>query len=135
MIQRTRARIVVLQILFEDDVNPQRNMAGSDQFLKRRLRHFPDTIEFAQSLLTGVRRHRPELDALLTETALNWTLQRMSVTDRNVLRLGGYEMLYGGTPRAVAINEAVKLAKHFGAANSGQFVNGILDRLPQGQPK
>ena len=133
MFQRTRARIVVLQTLFEDDMNPRRNMAVSDQFIKRRLRHFPEIIEFAQSLLTGVRRRRPELDRLLTETAQNWSLKRMSVTDRNVLRLGAYEILYGGTPRPVAINEAVELAKRFGAAHSGQFVNGILDRLRQEQ--
>jgi N utilization substance protein B len=133
MFPRTRARIVVLQTLFEDDMNPRRNMTGSDQFVKRRLFHFPHTIKFAQSLLTGVRRRRPELDQVLADTAEKWTLQRMSVTDRNVLRLGAYEILYGETPRPVAINEAIKLAKHFGAFRSGQFVNGILDRLTQGQ--
>jgi N utilization substance protein B len=131
MIRRSRARIVVLQVLVEDDMNPQRNMAQSDLFLKQRLRHFPETLEFAQSLLAGVRRERPELDRRLVELAKNWTLQRMAVTDRNALRLGMYEILYAGTPGPVAINEAVELAKRFGAASSGQFVNAILDRLLQ----
>jgi N utilization substance protein B len=129
MIRRSRARIVVLQVLVEDDLNPQRNMAQSDQFLKRRLRHFPETLEFAQSLLAGVRRERPDLDRRMAATAQNWTLQRMAVTDRNAIRLGMYEILHAGTPRAVAIDEAVELAKRFGTAHSGQFVNGVLDRF------
>ena len=127
--------MIVLQTLFEDDVNPQRNMAVSDRFVKRRLRHFPDTVGFALALLAGVRRRRPELDQVLAKTAVNWKLQRMPVTDRNVLRLGAYEILYGETPRPVAINEAVELAKRFGAARSGQFVNGILDRITQEKPE
>ena len=129
MIRRSRARIAVLQVLVEDDMNPQRNRAQSDQFLKQRLRHFPETLEFAQSLLAGVRREQPELDRRMTETAQNWSLQRMAVTDRNAIRLGMYEILHAGTPRPVAINEAVELAKRFGTAHSGQFVNGILDRF------
>jgi N utilization substance protein B len=129
MIRRSRARIVVLQVLVEDDLNPQRNMNRSDRFVERRLRHFPETLEFAQSLLAGVRRERPDLDQRLARTARNWSLQRMAVTDRNAIRLGMYEILHAGTPRAVAINEAVELAKRFGTANSGEFVNGILDRF------
>jgi N utilization substance protein B len=121
--------MVVLQILFEDDLNPARDRADSELFVRRRLRHFPEAAEFALSLLGGVRRNRPKLDELLAEKAQNWSLGRMAVTDRNILRLGAYEILYGGTPGPVAINEAVELAKRFGTANSGQFVNGILDRV------
>jgi N utilization substance protein B len=121
--------MVVLQVLFEDDLNPARDMADSEQFLRHRLQHFPDVVEFALSLLGGVRRNRPKLDAMLAEKAQNWSLGRMAVTDRNLLRLGAFEILYGGTPGPVAINEAVELAKRFGTANSGQFVNGILDRV------
>ena len=61
-----------------------------------------------------MRRNRPELDALLAQTADNWSLERMAATDRNVLRLGAYEILYSDTPGRVAINEAVELAKRFG---------------------
>jgi N utilization substance protein B len=75
------------------------------------------------------------LDALLAGIADNWSLERMAATDRNVLRLGAYEILYGGTPPRVAINEAVELAKRFGTANSAPFVNGILDKLmPKEEP-
>jgi N utilization substance protein B len=129
MSKRSRAREVILQILYEDDLNSDRNMAASDQFLRRRLNNDPELIEFAESLLAGVRRNRGELDQLLAERAENWRLERMAVTDRNILRLAAYEMLFGDTPDRVAINEAVELAKRYGAKQSSQFVNGILDRL------
>ena len=86
-------------------------------------------IEFARSLVSGVRRNRQELDALLGKTADNWKLERMAATDRNILRVGAFELLYTDTPGAVVINEAVELAKRYGTANSAQFVNGILDKL------
>jgi N utilization substance protein B len=70
-----------------------------------------------------------ELDALLNERADNWSLERMAVTDRNVLRIGAYEILYTDTPGRVAINEAVDLSRRFGSAQSSQFVNGVLDRF------
>jgi N utilization substance protein B len=104
-------------------------MSASDQFLRNRLHQDEELIEFAQRLLSGVRRNRGELDAMLTERAENWSLQRMAVTDRNVLRLGAFEIVYADTPDRVAINEAVELAKRFGARQSAQFVNGILDRF------
>jgi N utilization substance protein B len=129
MSRRSRAREVVLQILYEDDLNPHRNLAPSDAFLRSRLHQNAALIEFANSLLAGVRRNRSELDQLLVSRAENWSLERMAVTDRNVLRLGAYEMLYTDTPNRVAINEAVELAKRYGARQSSQFVNGVLDRL------
>jgi transcription antitermination protein NusB len=129
MFKRSRAREIVLQILYEDDLNADRNMAAADQFLRRRLNNDPELVEFAQSLLAGVRRNRQELDQLLGERAENWSLERMAVTDRNILRLAAFEMLFGDTPDRVAINEAVELAKRYGAKQSSQFVNGILDRL------
>jgi len=129
MSRRSRARQVVLQILYEDDVNPDRNPHEADLFLQRRLRFDQPSIEFARELLAGVRRHRPQIDRMLGEIAANWSLQRMPPTDRNAMRLGAYEILYAGTPGPVAINEAVELARRFGDKQSGQFINGILDRL------
>lgn len=126
---RSRAREIVLQVLYQDDLNPNRNLADSDQFLERRLLHSEPLVEFARSLLAGTRRNRPELDKLLEQRADNWSLARMAVTDRNVLRLGAFELLYTETPAAVVINEAVELAKRYGARQSPQFVNGILDRI------
>ena len=90
MSRRSRAREVVLQILYQDDLNPDRRLSDDDEFLRRRLHNDPSLIEFAQSLLSGVRRNRGELDPLLAERTQNWSLERMAVTDRNVLRLGGF---------------------------------------------
>jgi N utilization substance protein B len=129
MSRRSRAREVVLQILYEDDLNPSRELAAADQFLCRRLKQDESLIEFARALLSGVRRNRAELDGLLAARAENWSLSRMAVTDRNILRLAAFEMIYTETPDRVAINEAVELAKRYGTGQSSQFVNGVLDRL------
>jgi N utilization substance protein B len=131
MARRSRAREVALQVLYQDDLNPKVNPAVADRFLRNRLRA-DELVEFARSLVAGVRRNRGEVDELLSRTADNWSLKRMAVTDRNILRLGAYEILYSDTPGRVAINEAVELAKRFGAAQSAQFVNGILDRFLAG---
>ena len=128
MSRRSRAREVALQILFEDDVNPRASVAETKKFLSGRL-NSPELEEFCLSLILGVRRNQQELDQLLTQTADNWSLGRMAATDRNVLRLGAYEILYTDTPNRAAINEAVELAKRFGSAQSAPFVNGILDKF------
>jgi transcription antitermination protein NusB len=88
-----------------------------------------ELVEFSRSLVAGVRSHGKELDKLIEQEAENWSLKRMAATDRNILRLGAFEMLHTETPARVAIDEAVELAKRFGTAQSAQFVNGILDKL------
>ena len=128
MSRRSRAREVALQVLFQDDLNPGANPATADAFVRSRLK-LDELVEFARSLIAGVRRNRAELDGLLARTADNWGLERMAATDRNVLRLGAFEILFTDTPDRVAINEAVELAKRFGSSHSAQFVNGILDRF------
>jgi transcription antitermination protein NusB len=85
--------------------------------------------EFAVELLQGVLAHRDEMDELLTEMSTHWKLARMPVVDRNVLRLGAYEITHAETPGRVAVNEAIVLAKRYGDAASPRFVNGVLDRL------
>lgn len=128
MTQRSRAREIVLQVLYQDDVNPRLNPAVTDAFIERRLRT-PDLRHFARELVAGVRRHRETIDRLIEQTAANWSLARMPVVDRNVLRLGTFELRYSDTPDRVAVNEAIELAKRYGTAQSSQFINGILDRL------
>lgn len=127
---RRRAREVALQILFEDDVNPRATAAELQDFLHGRLNN-PDGEDFALRLILGVRQNRDAIDERLGVIAQNWSLKRMAGADRNILRLGAYEALHAETPRAVAINEAVELAKRFGSAQSSGFVNGILDKLPR----
>ena len=135
MAKRSKAREVALQVLYQDDVNPEEELADRAEFINSRLRDDHELIAFARSLIDGVRRNRSELDMLLAQTADNWSLERMAATDRNVMRLGAFEIIYTQTPGAVAINEAVELAKRFGTAQSAQFVNGILDKFIEGHQK
>jgi transcription antitermination protein NusB len=128
MTRRSRAREVAFQVLYQDDLNPRHNPAETDQLIERRLRA-DDLVEFARQLVSGVRRQRESIDNLIEQSAANWSLKRMAATDRNVLRLGAYELLYSDTPGRVAIDQAVELAKRFGSAKSAQFVNGILDKV------
>ncbi len=134
LLRRSRAREVVLQLLYQDDLSPDRSLTPDLTFISGRLHNNSDLIEFATQLLNGVRRNLTELDELLDKRTDNWSLKRMAVTDRNVLRLGAFEILYTDTPGAVVINEAVELAKRFGSKQSSQFVNGILDGLLQNAP-
>jgi len=84
---------------------------------------------FAAALLRGVIEHQAEIDSLIDRRARGWGLDRLSLVDRNILRIGLYELLYGDTPPEVAIDEAVELAKAYGTEQAPRFINGILDRV------
>ncbi len=133
MSRRTRAREIALQLLYQQDLNPEQAEDVRLRFINGRLKYDRKLVDFARSLLDGVKQHQAELDRRLELTARNWRLARMSATDRNVLRLGAYEIMFGDTPDRVAINEAIELAKRYGTNNSAQFVNGVLDRLMKEQ--
>ncbi len=129
MSTRRRAREIVLQLLYEADLGGTRDAEGAKKFIKSRLQGRKGLTEFAQRLLEGTLKHRVEIDRRLTKLSTHWTLPRMPATDRNVLRLGCYEILFGGTPGQVAVSEAILLAKRYGDKNSQRFVNGVLDRV------
>ena len=127
--RKTRGREVALQVLYQVEQNPGIPQAEVDRFLQRRLQE-PKLCEFAKALVSGVKAHHEEIDGLITDVAENWRLDRMAAIDRNILRLGAYEMLFDDSvPAKVAINEALELAKRYSTAQSSRFVNGILDRL------
>ena len=95
-----------------------------------RVKQGSETQRFARELVEGVLEHLQEIDGCIRSVAENWDMGRMAVVDRNVLRLGTYELVYRpDIPGKVTINEAVDLAKRYGTAESGTFVNGILDRI------
>ncbi len=129
MTTRRRAREIVLQMLYEEDLHPEQDMTVADQFLVQRLHNNRPLVDFARKLFRSVVANRKQIDKALGAKAANWSLRRMAAIDRNVLRLGAYEILLTDTPGRVVINEAVELAKRYGDRQSGQFVNGILDRL------
>lgn len=129
MSRRSRAREVVLQILYQDEFNESGGEARALEFLRARLGSAEPVIEFAQAILRGVRAHRAEIDELLKKWSQRWDVSRMAAVDRNILRLGAFEIVWFGTPKPVAVNEAILLAKRYGNQQSFQFINGILDRL------
>jgi N utilization substance protein B len=89
-----------------------------------------DVRRFAERLVRGVVKHREALDEVVRASAEHWRVERMPVVDRNVLRMGVYELLYDpATPPIVAIDEAIEVAKRFGNAESGAFINGVLDSV------
>jgi N utilization substance protein B len=129
MTNRSRAREVALQLLFQRDHNPGVESAAVERFIHDRL---SDTSlqEFCKSLFQGVLGHAEEIDTRLTQAAENWRLPRMAGVDRNVLRLGAFELLFSSeTPPGVVLNEAIELARRFGSADSPGFVNGVLDQI------
>jgi N utilization substance protein B len=129
MTRRSRAREVALQLLFQRDLNPMVPRPAIERFARDRLGD-PDLEPFALALYDGVLEHGGDIDRRLGESAENWRLARMPAVDRNVLRLGAFELLYTPqTPASVAINESIELARRFGSADSPAFVNGVLDRL------
>ena len=129
MTTRRRAREIVLQLLYEEDFNQDQDRQVADHFLVSRMLGNRPLVEFARKLLQNVLKNRKEIDKALSAKATNWSLRRMAAIDRNILRLGAYEILMTDTPGRVVINEAIELAKRYGDRQSSQFVNGILDRL------
>src|SRR3954466_3946758 len=131
MANRHLSRSVVLQTLFEWDF---RSIEGSDAMdtLERNAREFAPAagdLPFMQDALKGVIERKQDLDLVIEKAAPEWPLERIAPVDRNVLRLGLYELLFADrsqVPAKVAINEAIELAKTFGGDSSGRFVNGVL---------
>lgn len=93
----------------------------------------PDGVrEFATALVLGVTRHRDEIDTLVQEWSMNWSLERIGVIERNILRFAIYELMFlPDIPPNVTINEAVEVAKRYGTNEAPAFINGILDRIKQ----
>lgn len=131
MANRHLSRSIAMQTLFEWDFNSTKNPDANELLLKN-LKEFAPGIEdkvFAEALVSGVVKNRKKIDAVIEKTAPEWPIKQIALVDRNVLRLGLFELLFGKrkeVPPKVAINEAIELAKTFGGETSGKFVNGVL---------
>ena len=130
---RHLGRIVVLQTLYEYEFRSQSEDKNVDlaDIIARNMERYEDTIgdkQFVQDLLNGIVERQVELDTKLQPMAPEWPISQISRIDRNVLRMGLFELLYmqETVPPKVAINEAVELAKAFGSDNSSKFINGVL---------
>ncbi len=124
----TLARELALKALYQYDLVEDRTPEDLSAFCS----DFgdPKAAALAMELLSGCLEHREAVDNVIRETAQNWELERMATTDRNILRLGVFELLFHQqTPPKVAINEAIELAKKYSTENSPTFVNGVLDRI------
>jgi N utilization substance protein B len=128
MARRSKAREVAVQMLYQLDLNPDVDARTVRGQIAEQIDD-PELQSFTWQLFAGTMECRPEIDARLEAVAANWRLGRMAATDRNVLRLGTFELLHTETPYQVVIDEAIELARKFGASGSAQFVNGLLDRL------
>ena len=129
---RTLVRTVVFQVLYQEELNPGSLERHAESFFERELPRHEPLLQFAKLLLHNTIEHLSVIDEQITALSQNWTLIRMSPTDRSILRLATSEILYTDTPKPIAINEAVELAKKFGTQDSAAFVNGILGRLSFG---
>ncbi|MEZ5965733.1 MAG: transcription antitermination factor NusB [Planctomycetota bacterium] len=153
MRRRTKAREHAVQFLYHLDLRGDEAMADVERFLdaaevedrespdldpsarrerepSRGGRRDRELRDFSLRLIEGTRTHRAEVDAILAGVTRNWDLRRMAAVDRNILRMAIYELLHcSDIPPKVTINEAIELGKRFSTANSGSFINGILDRV------
>jgi N utilization substance protein B len=131
MTKRSLARETALQLLFQVDLNPAVSREDIIAHARQHLQLGEEEVPtFTLSLYDGTRRHQPAIDEILARAAENWSLHRLEVIDRNILRLATYELLHTpDTPAAVVFNEAIELARRFGSAESPAFVNGVLDRV------
>tara|TARA_B100002051_G_C16744745_1_gene646740 strand:- start:7576 stop:8478 length:903 start_codon:yes stop_codon:yes gene_type:complete len=131
MANRHLSRSIVLQSLFEWDLNALEKKAVGEVLGRNVAEFAPNKTDmpFMEKLLDGVMAKQPELDQVIEKAAPDWPIDRISPVDRNILRLGLYELLFADrkeVPAKVAINEAIELAKQFGGENSSRFVNGVL---------
>jgi len=132
MAARSKARKRALDVLFEAEV---RGEPVLDLLAERTQAADPPVSAYAAELVRGVHARQQQIDELLAAHAQGWALERMPAVDRNILRIGAYELLWGaGVPDAVAISEAVVLAGDLSTDDSSSFVNGLLSRLLELKP-
>ncbi len=129
--RRRKARELALKVLFEVDVvgaDPEEAMS----FLLWEEKVKEDVLRFARELVSGTLEHQEEIDEKISAISRDWTLDRMANIDRNILRMGCFELSYrDDIPASVSISEAVELAKKYGDVDSSKFVNGILGKIVQ----
>lgn len=133
MAKRHLAREIIMQSLYQWDFR-ERPTGVLPAIIEQNIEEFgaglDDTKTFISESIEGVMEHIEDIDTLIVEYATNWPMEQMTLVDRNILRLGVYEMQYNeDIPPKVAINEAIELAKAYGGPSSGKFINGILGAM------
>ncbi len=130
MRKRTLAREHALKICYQKELTKRQPQQSIRYYWEDQEGVAQEVREFANRLVAGVVEHQDTIDEKVSQYATNWQLKRMAAIDRNILRLGVFELLYASDiPPKVAINEAIELAKKYGDLESSKFVNGILDKI------
>ncbi len=130
---RNKARELALQCLYQIDQSG--NPDADIELIRQNFQATKKAVDYGNKLVSGVKEHLEEIDALIEEHSDNWKVSRMAVVDRNLLRIAFYEMLHGSdVPDAVAVNEAVEIAKRFSTDEAPAFINGILDAFCKTRP-
>lgn len=126
---RRKSREIAIQILYLIEIN-QSDVSSALQTFWHNYQPQAELKEFSNHIVTGVCRHLDEIDQIIIKTTDNWSLNRMTVVDRSILREAIFEMLYcPDIPVKVTLNEAIELGKKFGSEKSGAFINGVLDKV------
>ncbi|MCD4748846.1 MAG: transcription antitermination factor NusB [Thermoanaerobaculales bacterium] len=132
---RRQARELALQLLYQHELT-QTPLEEMQKHFEGWKRASTSVREFADSLVRGTLDNSGEIDEILEEQTSNWRLDRLAAVDRNILRLALFELLHQeGTPAAVVIDEAIEVAKKFGAEESSRFINGVLDGFVKSRQK
>lgn len=128
---RRKAREDALQILYQLELNPSLSVTTAlENFSNLYLKEAGELVPFTKRLVLGVYEKQKEIDQEIVQLSSHWKPERMAPVDRNILRLGAYEIMFcEDIPAVVSVNEMIELAKEFGAEQSASFVNGILDQL------
>lgn len=137
MSNRHLARTIALQTLFAWDFNGKKE-GDMERLISDNFANFAPNFDdggFVKELVGGVKNHLAKIDKQIVKYATEWPLDQITTIDRNILRLGIYELLYTAIPPRVAINEAIEVAKSFGGESSGKFVNGVLGALYNDEPE
>ncbi len=130
MRKRTLAREFALRILYQSEILRREIKLTAENSWTELEDTDPIVKDFAQRLIEGVAQHLEEINAKISQYATNWQIKRMAIIDRNILRIGVFELLYADDiPPKVSINEAIELAKKYGDLESSKFTNGILDKI------
>ena len=132
--KRRRAREYALQLLFQLELSDAELTADVWNDFWEGIDEGEDVKEFALSIVKSTKDHILEIDETIKKTAEHWSLERMAVIDRNILRAATYELMYrNDIPPSVAINEAIEIAKKYSTHDSASFINGILDKISHGK--
>jgi len=127
-----------MQSLYEWDFNGAKDLSALNFITERNIEEFGkglETVTFIWDLVSGVKENKEYIDKIIEKTAPEWPLAQINILDRNILRLGIYELIYGNkgdVPPKVAINESIELAKNFGGESSRRFINGVLGTVYRG---